>query len=143
LALELGNYANAATLLVESLTVSRELGDPSKLALVLEAFAELSAAGMQAERALRLAAAAEVLREAIGRPLARPDRLRRTQTLARRLLPRAKQACIRAEGRALSLEQALEEALAAADAIVPVVAPKKNSTTHPPRRTPARTSPVA
>jgi predicted ATPase/DNA-binding XRE family transcriptional regulator len=113
-ALAEGDYTGASTLLVESLAVSRELGDHSTLALVLDAFAELAAAGLQAERALRVAGGAEALREAIGCALAHPDRLRRTLTLARRLLPEPMHACLRAEGRAMSLEQAVEEALAAA-----------------------------
>ena len=66
----------------------------------------------QAERALRLCGAATRLREDIGAPLppAAQAKLGRTLTLARNTLEESKASSALTEGRAMSLEQAIEYA---------------------------------
>ncbi|HEX7973406.1 MAG TPA: hypothetical protein VF498_03285, partial [Anaerolineales bacterium] len=73
----------------------------------------LAAATGQAERALRLAAAAAALREKIGAPLSPSDQARVDSLLApaRAALPASRQDLIQSEGRQMTLEQAIQEGL--------------------------------
>jgi predicted ATPase/class 3 adenylate cyclase len=113
IALYQGNLEQAFMLLRESLALLKELGDKEGIAECLEGFA--SAVGTKGEvaRALRLFGAAEALREAIGAPLSPGERVHYEKHLAR-----VRASCTeadftraRAAGRALTLEQAIEEAL--------------------------------
>jgi adenylate cyclase len=108
-----GDYETARSLYTESLAISRVLGDKWLLAYLLEDMGGLAARQGQAERALRLAGAAAVLREAINAPLppADKDKLEQMLTLARQGLDDAGAAMATAEGRAMSLEQAIDYAL--------------------------------
>lgn len=63
-----GDYPGAASYLGASLSLQRELGDPAGMAFVLERHVGLAAAMGQAERAVRLAAAATALRERTDTP---------------------------------------------------------------------------
>ncbi|MFN8499076.1 MAG: tetratricopeptide repeat protein [Anaerolineae bacterium] len=113
---ELGDYASARRFFTESLTINRELGDRGAIAYLLEDFASLAAVENQPQRALRLAAAAETLRETLGAPLSEPEQKRLTQALApvRESLGEARAADTWASGRQLTFEQAIEIALTAA-----------------------------
>jgi len=110
-----GDYAAARSLYNESLTISRELGDKPVLVQLLEDIGGLAAQEGQMERALRLVGAAMVLREAIGArlPPAEQERLEGMLESARQSLGEAAAAAAMAEGRAMSLEQAIEYAFQA------------------------------
>jgi adenylate cyclase len=109
-----GDYAATRTVYEESLTISRELGDKRLIAYLLEDMGGLAALEGEAERALRLASAAEALREAIGAPLspAERDRLHPMLRPAHEALGEEAASAL-AAGRVMSMEQAIEEALRA------------------------------
>ena len=108
-----GDYAAARTLHEESLAIKQELGDKQGIAQSLEAFAGLARAEAQPERAARAWAAAEALREEIGSPLTPNDREEydRNVAAAREALDAEAFAAAWAEGRAMTLEQAIAYAL--------------------------------
>jgi tetratricopeptide (TPR) repeat protein len=110
-----GDYASARTMYKESLTINSELGDREAIAYLLEDSGSLAALQGQAERALRLAGAAESLRESIGVPIppAEQAALERTLALARQALGQTAAAKALAEGRVMSLTQATDYALQA------------------------------
>lgn len=109
-----GDHRAARDFLVENLQINRELGDRTGLAFSLELFAQLAARKGQARRALRLAAAAGRLRETIGAPLSpsEKERLERDLTACSAGLLPGLRVAFRAEGRQLSLDDALALALA-------------------------------
>ncbi|MFN8472310.1 MAG: tetratricopeptide repeat protein [Anaerolineae bacterium] len=113
---DLGDYAGARRFFTESLTTNRELGDRGAIAYLLEDFASLAALENQPERALRLAAAAEALRETVGAPLSEPEQKRLAQTLApvQESLGAEISAARWADGRTLTFEQAIDMALLSA-----------------------------
>ena len=97
----------------EALGLAREIGYPSGIARGMEAFARSAARRGQAARALRLAGAAAAIRKAVGTPLFPAEEI----TLARDLDPArqtlgAAAADAEAEGRRMSVEDAIEYALA-------------------------------
>jgi non-specific serine/threonine protein kinase len=112
-ALGLGRLDQARAFFDESAAVAVELRDWWAAAIVLEGFASLATARRQAERALRLAGAAEAMRERHSIVLAiRVYAERREEWLgkARRALPEAARAAAWTAGRALSDDEALAEA---------------------------------
>jgi predicted ATPase/class 3 adenylate cyclase len=112
-----GDYAASRSLYEESLTMLWELGERWRLASVLGDMGGLAALQGQPKRALRLSGAAAVLREAIGAPLppAERDILEELLGPARQALGEAAATSAEAEGRAMSLEQAVEYARSNAD----------------------------
>jgi tetratricopeptide (TPR) repeat protein len=112
---DLGDYDEARDLLGEGLAINNELGNRVGTAYVLEEIAGLAVLLGRARRALRLSGAAERLREQIGAPLppAEQSRLKGLLQPAREALEQAVIAAAIAEGRAWSLEQAIESALRA------------------------------
>jgi hypothetical protein len=104
-----GEYEAAGGLLTESLLINLDLGDRRLIAYVLECFTSLTAERGQFERALRLAGAAEALRETIGSPLAPAERedLDRSVAKARAALADEVAEGAFGAGRALTLEQAV------------------------------------
>ncbi len=110
---EQGDYASARSLYQESLSIRRELGDRQGIAASLEAFAGLAAALSQSVRVARLWGAAEALREEIGSPLSSNDRDQYDESVAaaREALGDDAFSTARAEGRAMTLEQAVDYAL--------------------------------
>lgn len=108
-----GDYALARTLLNESLLLWHELGEQVYLAESLEGLAVVAAAQGQAERVARIAGAAATIRAAIGAPLPQADRARYEQSLerARTQLDPATFALAWTAGQALTLEQAIADAL--------------------------------
>ncbi|HEU5102048.1 MAG TPA: tetratricopeptide repeat protein, partial [Roseiflexaceae bacterium] len=121
-AVDQGDYARVGAYLAEGLTLLRELGDRWQTALALEACASLAAqtqrdghAQMGALRAARLFGAVEMFRETLGAPLLPiyRDHYQRGLAAARALLDQAAFAAAWEEGRAMTLEQAIAEALAA------------------------------
>ncbi len=108
-----GDYEAARALYEESLIINRELGDSWAIAYLLEDIGGLAALQQQTERALRLIGTAAVLRETINSPLspAEQDKLERLIGPARQILGESRTAAAEAEGRAMSLEQAITDAL--------------------------------
>lgn len=135
IAVSLGNFAwialrrsdlkQAVTLLGESLTLRREIGDAGGIAWCLEKLAEISVTKGQREsslrrkkdfrRAARLFGAAERLRAPIGSAIEWLDQpeYERQLAIVRAHLDEATFAAAWAEGRVMTLEQAVEYALAA------------------------------
>jgi len=108
-----GDLERAATLYRESLILRREIGEKSGLAESLEGLARLACAQVHYERTARILGAAEVLREATGShrmPLHQVDHDQRVASVQGALGPSAF-ATAWAEGRAVTLERAIEYAL--------------------------------
>jgi predicted ATPase/class 3 adenylate cyclase len=108
-----GDLARAAALHREGLTTCRILGDKQGIAISLGGLAALVGMQGQPVRAVRLLGAAAALREAIGVPLPpflRPDQQRGIAAL-RTGLGEEIFAAVWAQGQALTLEQAVHEAL--------------------------------
>jgi len=112
-----GAYAEARTFLTESLTLCRELDNPFGIAMSLEAVATLAVSQGDSARAARLLGSAEVLREEINAPMspAERDELEDDVSLARQHLGRDLFETHRTQGRAMSVADAVELAMATAD----------------------------
>ncbi len=110
---EQGDYPVARAFLEESLAIRREVRDRGGIAESLAGFAALGAAQRQEERAARLWGAAEALREAIGAPLRQSERERYDADVsaARAVLGDAAFTAAWAEGRAMTMEPAIAQAL--------------------------------
>jgi hypothetical protein len=114
-ALSQGDYAAARGLIGESLALNRELGLKGDIASTLVGLARVSSAEGQPERAARLLGAAATLPDAIDvlpPPNERPD-YEHTVATTRAQLDEQVWAAAWAEGKALSLEQAIAYALEA------------------------------
>jgi hypothetical protein len=110
-----GIYGAARARFEESLAICREVGDKRGTAQNLEGLAALAVTQGQFERAARLFRAAEALREAIGTPLPPADRVEHDRSVAaiRTALGEEAFAAAGAEGRAMSLDEAVAFAQAA------------------------------
>jgi non-specific serine/threonine protein kinase len=110
-------YAAAHALLAESLSLLRQLGDKFSIAYALEAMAELASAEGRMERAARLIGAAESLRAVIGSPVHHSEHPEqdRVVTATRAALGAEAYAALLEEGRGMTLEQAVSQALEEAD----------------------------
>ena len=121
-----GDYGRAAGYLEESLTTLLALNDLWGVATVLPASARMLGEQGQLERAVRISGAIARMHETMGAPLKVPFRQRYEQTLAeaRRQLGEELYAAAWGAGRALTPEQAVEEAVrheaARASAVSPV-----------------------
>jgi tetratricopeptide (TPR) repeat protein len=113
LAREQGECPTAHSMYRESIRIFQELDHKRGIARLLECFAGLSAVQLEAERSLRLAGAAAALRQNIGAPLAPAEQAKLETSLrpARQALTNAASSAAWLEGRALSFEGAVEEAL--------------------------------
>ncbi len=107
-AIEQGRPDEAVTLLLEALDVDEEQGDREGVAFVFEGLASV-AATPDPERALRVAGAADALRESIGAPITDFDKeaLGRTLDRAREALGDAEAADAFLAGRGMAFERAL------------------------------------
>jgi predicted ATPase/class 3 adenylate cyclase len=107
------DYPAGAAHYAEALRISHMLGDRYTTAYLLEDTGILAAQLGQPERALRLLAAAEALREAIGAPRKAQEQSRvdEAAALARETLTPAEAAAAASQGRALNTVLAVEEAL--------------------------------
>ncbi len=108
-----GNYASAGTHFKESLSIRRDLGDKRGIAYSLEGIGGLALAQGLAQRATQLMGAAEALREVIRAPLPPVDcaEYKKHTSAARSLLGEEAFGRAWAEGRAMTPEQAISEAL--------------------------------
>jgi predicted ATPase/transcriptional regulator with XRE-family HTH domain len=117
LALAQGHNAAARALWNEGLPIAAKVQDPWCIGCFLGSFVALAAAEHQPVRALRLAAATDTVFQMVGTPLplATGDLVERGREQAMQAVDAATQAAARAEGQAMTLEQAvayaLEEAL--------------------------------
>ncbi|HEV2122651.1 MAG TPA: tetratricopeptide repeat protein, partial [Chloroflexota bacterium] len=111
-ALYQGHYAHALVHYTEALRLSYELGDMVGIDS-LDGIAGVAGAHAHPHRAARLWGAAAALREALGAPLPPADRAKLEPMIAaaRAQLDEAAWAAAWAEGRAMSLEQAIADAL--------------------------------
>jgi predicted ATPase/DNA-binding CsgD family transcriptional regulator/Tfp pilus assembly protein PilF len=109
-----GAFVEARRLLHETLTLSGQIGDRRRLAFTLSAVATLAAAEGESERAIRLNSAAVAAVQTLGAVLAPAMRAVYDAQLApaRRALGERAAAVAEAVGRAMTLETAVEEALA-------------------------------
>ena len=108
-----GDYSSARPLLMQGLETLKESGNKTYLPSTLEAFAALSAAEGEPERAARLYGGAEALRQAAGVPLPpsnRPRYKREVET-ARAQLDEESFRAAWVEGRAMGIEEVTVYAL--------------------------------
>ena len=108
-----GNYAEARRLYGESIRIFKELGHNRGIARALECLAASAAAQSNAEQSLHLAGAAAALRQRLGAPLSLREqpRLEKALEFARRALGNDAGLAAWMEGWAMSVEQAVAEAL--------------------------------
>ena len=108
-----GEYAVARAHHAEALAIWQAAGLRFGVPLTLEALASLATAQQQAERAARLFGAAEALQAVFHFILAPADRADHDRDVAtvRAALGEAAFAAVWAEGRAMTMEQAIAEAL--------------------------------
>src|SRR3712207_6051767 len=116
LALAGGDYEAAASRFAEGIVPSQESGDRQNVAYILEALGIVAGARGEALKAARLLGASEALISAIGlrgHPYYRPDRAlyERIEASARTTAGEAAFEAAKEEGRAMSLERAIEYAL--------------------------------
>jgi hypothetical protein len=111
--IELGEVAQATSLLAESLALARELGEPHGIAVCLDAFAGLAATGGEVERAATLFGASDAVRASIGAQRQPDHQILYERWLARTLayLDTKTYSTHYEDGRALTLEEACAMAL--------------------------------
>jgi predicted ATPase len=121
LAREKGDYSKARSMYRESINFFQELNHRRGIARLLEYFACLAAAQLEAERSLRLAGAAAALRQNIGAPLTPAEQAKLETSLhaARQTLTHKVSATAWLEGWALPAERAIEEVLMPEDSALP------------------------
>jgi tetratricopeptide (TPR) repeat protein len=109
-----GSFDEARTLYAESLEIYRVVGDKYALAYLFEDMGCLAAQQGESQRALRLVGAASSLREEIGGPLTPSQESKLDSALqpARQALSEEEQETASAAGRAMSLDEAVDYALA-------------------------------
>jgi predicted ATPase len=115
LARERRDYATAHSLYRESLMIFRELEHQRGIARLLECFACLSAAQLQAGRSLRLAGAADALRRKVGapRPPGERAKLKAILDMSRKALTDTVGTAAWSEGQGMLVEKAIDEAMKA------------------------------
>jgi non-specific serine/threonine protein kinase len=108
------DLSEATHLYQESLIIYQGLGEKRLLAEALEAIGILAAAQEKPERALRLVGAAQALRKSTGSPLppVQSERIDNVVAPIMRMMGEEAAAQIIAEGRAMSVEEAVMYALA-------------------------------
>ena len=110
----LGDFERADVLLKEALSMRWRMGFKFGIATSLAGMAGMADARMQPARAARLLGAAETLLSSLGAYLYRADRLEHDRTVAtvQATLGEGSYTAMRDEGRAMTLEKAIEYALA-------------------------------
>ena len=113
LSLQQGDYAAARALQQESLAIFRDLGDRWGIAEALQGLAAAAGGQGHGERAARFWGAAEALREANGSPMDPEEREKHTlwMAAARESVGAEAFTAALAEGRAMTMNQAIESAL--------------------------------
>jgi tetratricopeptide (TPR) repeat protein len=110
---QIGNYQEALTLYRETLPDWQKMGHRGAVAHQLECFAFIAKAQEQGERAVKLMGAAEALREASNSPMTPQERIEFANEVAglRAGLDEKTFVSLWAEGRSMTIEQAVEYAL--------------------------------
>jgi predicted ATPase/class 3 adenylate cyclase len=113
LALRGGDLTTAQTLHQQALALARTMGDPFRIADTLEYLVNAVGAAGHGEQAARLLGAAAALREAIGAPRPSVEQALNEQAMAgaRAALGEERWAAAFAAGQAMTLEEAIAEAL--------------------------------
>jgi non-specific serine/threonine protein kinase len=111
LALRRGELERAAAIYAEALSLRWTDGDKISVASCLRGLAQTAALSRQDQRAVRLFAAAEALREAIGAVESRSSSVEEARKMAHAALDEAAFAVAWDAGRALTLSDAVTEAL--------------------------------
>src|SRR5262249_45352235 len=108
-----GDFPAARAFYLENLAISHELQDRKGIAVCLEGLAAVAAGQQEYERAARLYAAGAAVREAIGAPLSPRERVEYEGqvALARAGAAQERFASAWERGRALTLEEAVREAM--------------------------------
>jgi non-specific serine/threonine protein kinase len=129
-----GSPPEAWDAFTKAMTLARNAGDLRQMAYCLESFAGLAAGAQQPARAMRLAAAANALRQRIGTPIFPVEgaTLERWLAPARATLRPTDAESIWADGAALSMEQACEDALALESCVEPPPDCPDQTLLHPP-----------
>ncbi len=114
LACEQGDYTTSRSLYHEGMVIFGELGDIRGVARLFESFTRLAIAQDQFERALMLAGAANAVRQQQGVPLSPDEQAQMEISLerVRQAVPRSTQEAAWMSGAAMSIERAIEYALA-------------------------------
>jgi tetratricopeptide (TPR) repeat protein len=109
-----GDMTQAGNIYRETIKGWQDLGNRSALAHQLECFAFIAIAEEEPERAIKLFGAAEALREKINSPMTDYERVEYVKEVAqlRSLLNKSDFTSLWAEGRVLTMEQAIAYALA-------------------------------
>jgi hypothetical protein len=118
--IELGDAAQATTLLAESLVLARELAEPHGIAVCLDTFAGLAATVGGVERAATLFGASDAVRASIGAQRQPDQQILYDRWLARTLagLDTNTYATHYEDGRALTLDEACSFALGRSEALI-------------------------
>jgi hypothetical protein len=109
-----GNLSQAKTIYQETIRGWQKLGNRPAIAHQLECFGFLAISDEEPQRAIKLLCAGETLRERIQAPRVEHEQVEYEQSIAqlRTMLPEAEFNILWAEGRAMTMEQAIEFALA-------------------------------
>jgi hypothetical protein len=118
--IELGEGAQATSLLAESLGLARELGEPHGIAVCLDTFAGLAATGGEVKRAATLFGASDAARASIGAKRQPDSQILYDRWLARTLahLDTNAYSIHYERGRALTLDEACALAIGHESALV-------------------------
>ncbi|MBC7878022.1 MAG: adenylate/guanylate cyclase domain-containing protein [Anaerolineales bacterium] len=110
-----GNFHQARLIYSETIKDWQELGNRGAIANQLECFAFLAIADEEPQHAVKLFSAAEALREKAQSPMADYERVEYDQSVAqmRAMLPEAEFNSLWAEGKSMTMEQAIELVLEA------------------------------
>jgi tetratricopeptide (TPR) repeat protein len=108
-----GNISQAKTIYQETLREWKDLGNRAAIAHQLECFALLAITDEEPQHAVKLFGAAEALRERVHASMTEPERVEYDQSVAqvRAMLAEAEFIMLWAEGRAMTMEQAIQLAL--------------------------------
>jgi predicted ATPase/class 3 adenylate cyclase len=108
-----GNLSQAKAIYQETIKGWQEIGNRPAIAHQLECFGFLAIADEEPQRAVKLFSAAEALRERIQAPRVEHEQVEFEQSVAqlRPMLPEAEFNALWAEGRSMTMEQAIELAL--------------------------------
>lgn len=133
-----GDVNTAYSLFARALNICQEIGDKRGITDVLEEFAVIASVRQEAERAVRLASAAAMLRETLGLPLDATGQVRLDRWIepARQALNLETRARASAQGRVMSLEQTIADVLAQGSqpALIADMQPGSSSVYMPPER---------
>jgi hypothetical protein len=109
----MGNYTKAKNTYQETIKVFQDLGNRPAVAHQLECFAMIAIVEEEPQRAAKLFAAAEAIRELTGHKRTDEEEAEEAQFMSRlrAMLPEAEFNALWAEGRSMMMEQAIQLAL--------------------------------